>query len=91
MLLTIADSPSKYRIVCGEHELDETESSQIMLDVTEIIRHPYYVSAPQGYDIAVYKVNSGIALVYYSSIFRIVSVHRWASSFVLEGGHKKFD
>ena len=41
------DPTRYYKIVCGEHDLREDERAKIILDVTSIVRHPRYVSAPQ--------------------------------------------
>ena len=48
---------TSYTITCGEHLLNEFESGQIDFDVTEVITHPKYTSAANGYDIAVFKVD----------------------------------
>ena len=49
------DPTRYYKIVCGEHDLREDERAQIILDVTSIVRHPRYVSAPQ---VILFSVNS---------------------------------
>ena len=51
------DPTNQYSVVCGEHELNTKEKHQIELRVTQVINHPKYVTASQGYDIAVYKVR----------------------------------
>ena len=51
------DPTNQYSVVCGEHELNTNEKHQIELRVTQVINHPKYVTASQGYDIAVYKVR----------------------------------
>ena len=50
------DPTNQYSVVCGEHELNTKEKHQIELRVTQVINHPKYITASQGYDIAVYKV-----------------------------------
>ena len=52
-----AANPSDYSVTCGEHQLNVEESFQIDLPVTEVKVHPNYKSAPDGFDIAVYKVT----------------------------------
>ena len=49
-----------YTVICGEHELNSKESHQVELKVTSVITHPKWVTASQGYDIAVYKVRIDI-------------------------------
>jgi len=51
-------SPEDYTVTCGEHQLNVEENFQIDLPVTEVIVHPDYKTAPEGFDIAVYKVKS---------------------------------
>ena len=51
----LTDPTRYYKIVCGEHDLREDERAQIILDVTSIVRHPRYVSAPQ---VILFSVNS---------------------------------
>ena len=46
-----------YTVICGEHELNTKESHQVELKVTSVVAHPKWVTASQGYDIAVYKVK----------------------------------
>ena len=46
-----------YTVICGEHELNSKESHQVELQVTSVVTHPKWVTASQGYDIAVYKVK----------------------------------
>jgi hypothetical protein len=48
----------QYTIVCGEHELNNKKSYEVELKVTNVIVHPKYVTASQGYDIAIYQVNT---------------------------------
>ena len=52
-----AANPSDYSVTCGEHQLNVEESFQVDLPVTEVKVHPNYKSAPDGFDIAVYKVT----------------------------------
>ena len=54
-LFLFTDPTRYYKIVCGEHDLREDERAQIILDVTSIVRHPRYVSAPQ---VILFSVNS---------------------------------
>ena len=51
-----------YTVICGEHELNSKESHQVELKVTSVITHPKWVTASQGYDIAVYKVRIHIKI-----------------------------
>ena len=49
---------SKYRVVCGEHSLSRTDSSEVTMTVTDIKMHPDYFSASKsGRDMAIFKVN----------------------------------
>ena len=48
-------------MTCGEHQLNIEEDFQIDLPVTEVVVHPNYKTAPEGFDIAVYKVRLSIA------------------------------
>ena len=57
LFLRDQDPTSQYSVVCGEHELNIKEKHQIELRVTQVINHPKYITASQGYDIAVYKVR----------------------------------
>jgi hypothetical protein len=43
-------------VTCGEHQLNAEEDFQVDLPVYEVVVHPNYKNAPEGYDIAVYKV-----------------------------------
>ena len=52
-----------YTVICGEHELNSKESHQVELKVTSVITHPKWVTASQGYDIAVYKVRIHIKII----------------------------
>ena len=52
-----------YTVICGEHELNSKESHQVELKVTSVITHPKWVTASQGYDIAVYKVRIYMKIV----------------------------
>ena len=52
-----------YTVICGEHELNSKESHQVELQVTSVVTHPKWVTASQGYDIAVYKVRIHIKVV----------------------------
>ena len=56
-LLCLEDSPSLYRIVCGEHDLDSTEGGEAVMPVTEVRVHQDYRGASLGRDIAVFKVD----------------------------------
>ena len=48
---------SKYRVVCGEHNLRRTDRHEVTMQVTDIKMHPDYWSASKsGRDIAIYKV-----------------------------------
>ena len=54
---TSGDSVSKYRVVCGEHNLRRTDRHEVTMQVTDIKMHPDYWSASKsGRDIAIYKV-----------------------------------
>jgi len=52
-----AGSAEDYTVTCGEHQLNVEESFQVDFPVTEVVVHPNYKSAPDGYDIAIYKVR----------------------------------
>ena len=55
---TVGDSVSKYRVVCGEHNLRRTDRHEVTMQVTDIKMHPDYWSASKsGRDIAIYKVR----------------------------------
>ena len=49
---------NRYYITCGEHELNNKEAEEIEFEVTNVIVHPKFKSADQGYDIAIFKVRS---------------------------------
>ena len=52
------DSVSKYRVVCGEHNLRRTDKYEVTMQVTDIKMHPDYWSASKsGRDMAIYKVS----------------------------------
>ena len=55
--LFILGPTNYYTIVCGEHELNSNEKHQVELKVTKVITHPKWVTASQGYDIAIYQVS----------------------------------
>ena len=49
---------SKYRVVCGEHNLRRTDKYEVTMQVTDIKMHPDYWSASKsGRDMAIYKVS----------------------------------
>ena len=53
-----AGPASLYTIVCGEHELNSNaEAHQVELKVIKVITHPRWVTASQGYDIAIFQVS----------------------------------
>ena len=56
-LVKAVEDKGYYTVICGEHELNTKESHQAELKVTSVITHPKWVTASQGYDIAVYKVR----------------------------------
>jgi len=52
------DSPSSYRVTCGEHSLRSRDDHEVVLQVTDVVVHPRYLEAStSGHDIAVYKVD----------------------------------
>ena len=78
--LFFPDPASQYTIMCGEHELNSQSSkfflnfenekpreTEVKLSVTKVITHPKWVTASQGYDIAIYQVS--IQLFSYSVIY----------------------
>ena len=49
---------SKYRVVCGEHNLRRPDHHEVTMTVTDIKLHPDYWSASKsGRDMAIYKVG----------------------------------
>ena len=58
LLLANANNLSKYKIVCGEHELNRKDDTQVEMSVTAIIPHKDYASADRtGHDIAIFRVR----------------------------------
>ncbi len=54
----VGESLSKYRVVCGEHNINREDSYEVEMRVTDIIMHPDYFSASKsGRDMAIYKVD----------------------------------
>jgi len=52
------DSPSSYRVTCGEHSLRSRDDHEVVLQVTDVVVHPRYLEAStSGHDIAIYKVD----------------------------------
>ena len=56
-LFLLGQDKKYYTIICGEHELNSKEKHQVELSVTKVIVHPKWVTASQGYDIAIYQVG----------------------------------
>ena len=56
ILFHLDQQKRQYSVVCGEHELNNKRQYEVELKVTNVIVHPKYKTASQGYDIAVYKV-----------------------------------
>ena len=54
---------SKYRVVCGEHNLRRKDDHEVTMAVTDIKLHPDYWSASKsGRDMAIYKVRCRTAV-----------------------------
>jgi len=55
---SVGDTPSNYKVTCGEHSLRGDDDYEVTLTVTQVIIHHKYIEASSsGYDIAVYKVD----------------------------------
>ena len=78
-----------YTVICGEHELNSKESHQVELKVTSVITHPKWVTASQGYDIAVYKVRIHIKIADIArDMFK--SEHLWLHFSIILNKHMFF-